>query len=160
MNYINRFIKISIAMLALLLFGSSCSNKPQEIHYGNDECIHCKMVIMDSKFSSELISKTGKAYKFDSVECLSSYLKVKGSNDEETLWVSDFSSSTWVNAKEAIFVKSEVIKSPMGMGLLAFKTEEQAKSHLSKYNGMIVSWDELSEFEMKGHSSTMPIMKH
>ncbi len=156
----NRVIKFSIAIVAIMVFGIACSNEPQEIHYGNDECAHCKMAIMDSKFAAELINEKGKAYKFDSVECLSSFLKVKGTNDGETLWVSDFSSSTWVNTKEAVFVKSEVIKSPMGMGLLAFNSLEKAKAHLSTYNGTIVSWDELSSFEMKGHSSTMPMMKH
>ncbi len=161
MNYLSRFIKISIAMLAILIFGTACSKEPQEIHYGSDECTHCKMAIMDSNFATELINEKGKAFKFDSIECLSAYVKVKGLNSaEETLWVNDFNNSTWIDAKKATFVKSEVIKSPMGMGLLAFNSIESARSHLSTYNGTIVSWDELSAFEMKGHSSNSPMMKH
>lgn|SRR5690554_5163833 len=153
--------KFFIALTAVLIAVSACSNKPHEIHFGSDECAHCKMVIMDEEFATQIVKKTGKAFKFDSIECLAAYTKEQQPKaTDQTLWVPDFATVEWVNANDAFFVKSEVIKSPMGMGLLAFKSNEAANNHINQYPGKIISWNELTGFEMKSHSETMNMMKH
>lgn len=153
--------KLLIALATMLIAVSACSNKPHEIHYGSDECAHCQMVIMDEEFATQIVTKTGKAFKFDSIECLAAYIKDQETSvSDQTLWVHDFSTSEWLNANEAIFVKSEVIKSPMGMGLLALNSNEAAKNHITQYPGKIVGWDELLSLEMKGHSESMKMMNH
>jgi len=153
--------KLLIALAAILIAATACSNKPHEIHYGNDECAHCKMVIMDEEFATQIVTKTGKALKFDSIECLAAYIKEQGPEaTDHTLWVHDFITAEWHNANVATFVKSEVIKSPMGMGLLAFDRKEAAKDHINQYPGKIIGWKELVNYEMKSHSETQKMMTH
>ena len=122
-----------------------CSQEPVDIHYGSDECAHCKMLISDERFTSQIVTKTGKALKFDAIECMAKYAgSHKSELQESVLWVSDFSGTTeWVNTNEARFIRSEVIKSPMGAGLLAVSSKELLEEHLARFKGEIVAWDDL-----------------
>jgi len=60
-------------MLCCLL--TACSHEPDPIRYGKDACAHCKMTIMDKRFSAELITAKGKVFKFDAAECMAGFLK-------------------------------------------------------------------------------------
>ncbi|MDR8393181.1 nitrous oxide reductase accessory protein NosL [Aliifodinibius sp. S!AR15-10] len=135
--------KITIG--ALLLLFAACSQQPAEIHYQSDECAHCKMMIMDPRFASQMVTETGKAYKFDAIECMEAYLE-EGNVESASakLWVNDFNNpGNWLDASEAIFIKSEVIQSPMGSSLLALESQQAAAAHLEEYPGETLSWDEL-----------------
>jgi len=61
---------IKSASIFLLL---SCSTGSQPINYGKDNCDFCKMTIMDQKFGTEIVTKKGKIYKFDSDECMRNF---------------------------------------------------------------------------------------
>jgi len=64
---------VAAAASFMLLF-ISCSTKPQPIQYGKDVCDHCKMTIVDQKFGGEIVTKKGKAYKFDDLICMAKFL--------------------------------------------------------------------------------------
>jgi copper chaperone NosL len=132
-------------LILIAAFLAGCSQEPVEIHYGSDECTHCRMMISDERFASQIVTETGKSLKFDSAECLAEY---SGDHKDELtqskFWVSDFSGNiNWVEVKQAVFVRSEVVKSPMGAGLLAFDKEESAQQHLSEFPGEVVLWSDL-----------------
>lgn len=133
-----------------LLWLAGCSQEPATINYGTDECVHCKMIITDSRFASELVTSKGKAYKFDSIECLAAFQQQEGSDMKDAvLWVSDFAApDKWVKVSEAIFVQSEVVQSPMGGALLAFATKREAELHLKEKPGKILSWAQVKELKM------------
>src|SRR5690554_2958900 len=129
-----KIIKHIILMLALSLAITACSQQPVEIHYGSDECAHCRMMITDNHFASQIITKKGKAIKFDAIECLAAYQK---ENREElgdaVFWISDYENpGEWLKAENAIIIKSEVIKSPMGASLLAVSSVEIADKHIQE----------------------------
>lgn len=124
---------------------SACSQEPAKIHYGSDECAHCKMMITDNRFAAQIVTETGKAIKFDAIECLADYA---GDNKPDLksakMWVSNFNNpGNWVEANSASIVKSEVIKSPMGESLLAFETKTEMQDHLSEYPGEPVGWQRI-----------------
>lgn len=136
---------IYILFLALIVLLSSCSQQPAEIHYGSDECAHCKMMITDNRFAAQAVTETGKSMKFDAIECMADYA---GENKSELqsaeLWVSDFNNPwEWININNAFLIKSEVINSPMGESLLALDTEKDMKEHLAEYPGERVEWQRL-----------------
>ncbi len=124
---------------------SACSQKPDEIHYGSDECAFCKMMITDSRFATQIVKETGKSIKFDAIECMADYAEENKSELEAAkMWVSDFNDpESWIEVGEAKFVKSEVVKSPMGESLLAFETEEERQQHLSEYPGKSIEWQSI-----------------
>ncbi|MDZ7805573.1 MAG: nitrous oxide reductase accessory protein NosL [Gracilimonas sp.] len=134
----------------MLLFATACSQEPVEIHYASDECAHCKMMITDEQFAAQLVTEKGKAYKFDAIECMAVYHRQnKDELSGSRLWVSNYNDpGTWLDAFEAQYVKSEVIKSPMGESLLALPTKEAAEEHIEERPGRMLLWDEVSQIEM------------
>lgn len=135
----------AILPLLFLLLLSACSQQPGEVHYGNDECAHCKMIITDSRFASEMVSSKGKAIKFDAIECMAEYA---GSHKTELNgakgYVSNFDHpGEWLALDKAIIVQSRNINSPMGAGLVALEDEEALKIHQEEYSGVQVKWQAL-----------------
>lgn len=137
-------LNINILGILLLLL-TACSQEPAKINYNSDECAQCRMMIMDSRFATQAVTSTGKAIKFDSIECLASYIKEhKAELEDAKYWVNNFRNpGSWVKAEQAEYVKSEVIKSPMGRSLLALKTHDEVNAHLDEYPGKELSWEEL-----------------
>jgi copper chaperone NosL len=147
--YLFKALKI-IAVIGLLLLVTACSQEPAEVHYGSDECAHCKMMITDNQFAAQIVTDKGKAYKFDAIECMAVYHRMnKDELTESMLYVSNYDEpGNWLNAKEAQFVKSDVVNSPMGESLLAFPTKEEAEKHVSERPGKLLKWAEVSQTEM------------
>ena len=66
-----KMTKIISGLLSIVsfLFLISCSTEPEPLVYGTDICHNCKMTLMDNKFGAELVTKKGKVYKFDDMNC-------------------------------------------------------------------------------------------
>lgn len=138
---------IPFALLAFILLLQACS-KPTTvpIAYAKDNCDQCMMTISDQKYGSELVTNTGKAYKFDSPECLAAFYneeaKVKKA-DVHSLWVTDFvHPGELIDATTAIYWESDMLRSPMGMNYSAFKTQEALDAAKTSYPGTQKTWND------------------
>ncbi len=139
----NLIKKLIFIAPAVILFLVSCekSNKPVPINYGVDECAYCRMKITDPRYGSELLLKTGKPYKFDSIECLAAfYIENKEKLPIASLWVPDFLTKTFIKAQTAYYLHSKNLPSPMSLNLSAHKTKENLEKVKSKYGGEELSW--------------------
>lgn len=137
------FLLFTLPFLSLLF--SSCEVKQQPIAYGQANCQHCQMTVSDKRYGSELVLKTGKAYFFDSAECLMQYVQENAEMNEKAqlLLVTDFSKpETLVEAPKAVFLQSKNLPSPMGMFLTSFGTEAAAKEMQAQQGGRILKWEE------------------
>jgi copper chaperone NosL len=114
-----------LATLAFALLGAACSSGPVPIAYDQDACDYCRMQISDPRYGGELITRTGKVHKFDSIECLASfYATLQDSATVRSLWVSDYRKpGTLIPAREALYIHHEGPGSPMGRGLLALQSD-------------------------------------
>jgi copper chaperone NosL len=138
--------KLSIIVVVFsLLLTVSCKVEPKEINYGQDHCVHCDMTVVDKSHSAEYVTKKGKAYMFDAVECM--VMKVNQDKNEDQmkfLLVADYANpGELVDAKTATFLISEKIKSPMGANLSAFSSKESAEKFLKESGGKLFTWDQL-----------------
>ncbi len=138
-------IRIISPLVLLLVLMAACSQEPAEIHYGSDECEYCKMMITDNRFASQAVTETGKAIKFDAIECMGQYTQEHKSEMESAeMWVSNFEEpGSWVSLSQAQLVQSDVIKSPMGAAYLALPSTEKAKQHISEYPGRLIEWQDI-----------------
>ena len=135
---------ISYSVLFLTLI--SCSNQPEPISYGEDECEFCKMMIMDKRYGAELVTDKGKIYKFDSIECLVGHIDNKNldKSDYSSVWVGNYSNpGNLVDAQKAIYLKNDEIRSPMGLNVLAVENQDQYNSIFSQNGGMQLDWNNL-----------------
>ena len=139
-------IKTTMILLLLISMLSACSNGPKTINYGTDGCDFCKMTISDKRFGGELLTRKGKAYKFDDMHCINSFLQsnVIDSADIAEIYLVDFSRpGTFIISEESIFLKSEDLRSPMGGNIAAFKEKDSMAKFLQQYPGESLSWHEI-----------------
>jgi copper chaperone NosL len=137
---INKLISRNAIMASLLLM--ACQSGPEPISYGKDNCRHCKMIISDNRYGSEVVTKKGKVYKFDSVECLASYLHEHTDTEAQLLLVTDFNNpGTFIETSQARFLQSEQLPSPMGMNLTALAGEDAARQLAGEKGGEVLTWE-------------------
>ena len=136
-------------VLFLLLFlAASCSVKERPISYGTDDCDYCKMTIMDHRYGAELVSQKGKVYTFDAAECLVEYLLHNeiSAQDATYLLVTSYTEPDHLtDAKNATYLVSKEMPSPMGAYLTAFSDGEIATEYHEEKGGKLYTWDELFE---------------
>lgn len=122
----------------------TCTPTPQPIEFGTDPCAHCKMTIVDKPFASELVTKKGRVFKFDAIECMIQYIQENKDLESGLLLVNDYNQpGEWLNAEDATFMISKEIPSPMGGYLSAYSTNEEAQSIQSQKGGELLTWDGL-----------------
>ena len=128
---------------ALLLLFVACRGgdvKPVDLETG-DSCAFCRMAMSGREFAAEIIPTGGEALKFDDIGCSLAYLREHGELRSSVIFVNDFELRKWLPARDAWFVKSESIKTPMGGGIIAFSNREKAEAALTKYSGVISRFD-------------------
>ena len=139
-----KIISLLILMFFILI---SCSVEPKVIKYGDDHCFHCDMTVVDKTHSAQYVTKKGKAYMFDAVECLT--MKINQENNErdlEFILVADYvNPGKLVDAKKATYLISKKIKSPMGANLSAFFDKKIADEYLEKHGGKLYTWNSLKQ---------------
>ncbi|WP_299823836.1 nitrous oxide reductase accessory protein NosL [uncultured Pontibacter sp.] len=136
----------SIATLTFLAVLSACSVEPKPIPYGEANCTHCNMTVSDNRFGAELVNDKGKPFYFDAAECLAAYLVKQPELQQSAsfVMVTDYTNpGNLVDAKNAHFLQSEAIQSPMGMNLTAFADELTAKQMEQEHGGRILTWDQV-----------------
>lgn len=131
-------MKLLIISILLITGFSSCSDSPEtgpsEIYYGEDVCIRCKMIISDKKFASQYRNKSGEIYKFDDTGCMFEYIMDENLQpDELEIYVVDHETGRWIEGKQARYVHTEEIKTPMGYGIVAFSDKDAAVEFSKKY---------------------------
>ena len=135
--------QIIIAILAIFIL-NSCSKEPQPIAYGDDKCDFCTMNIMDKPYGTELVTSTGKVYKFDSSECMLGYMNENQSTEFAHILTNTMDKpGELADAKTCSFLISENLPSPMGANITAFSTKALAKEAQSEYTGKVYTFDEL-----------------
>lgn len=98
-----------IIAATLLISLLSCKAEPEPLRYGEDACHTCKMTLMDKKFGAELVTKKGKVYKFDDVNCMLTFYNSGEIDSREFAYrlVVDFSQpTTLIEAADAFYLKS------------------------------------------------------
>ena len=141
---IKKIFLLLVAPAFLLLVSCEREVKPVPINYGQDECEYCRMKITDPRYGSELLLKTGKAYKFDSIECLAAYyIENKDKNKIHSLWVPDFLTKQFIPAEKAYYLHTKNLPSPMGMNLSAFKNIQELEKVKKQYGGEVLNWEQV-----------------
>lgn len=104
------------------------------------------MSIADGRFAAELISKKGRCFKFDDLQCLIDYKKEKSSTEFKAIYVNDFEKNNeLIDAAKAYFVHHEELRSPMGGNFAAFTQQDKAIQFAKARNSLIQTWQEISE---------------
>jgi copper chaperone NosL len=138
-----------VSVLTLILFFfilTSCTKKAEEINYNNDECDYCRMQISDNRYAAQIIVKSDKVYKFDSIECLIGYSLVKNLTDSDSMKfiVSDFlNPGRFIDVGKSFFVHNDKFMSPMALNVQTFSSQSDCEKFVEENGGKEISWDDV-----------------
>jgi copper chaperone NosL len=142
-----------LAFTLLLVILTSCKPEAEKIIVGKDVCAECKMTVADPKFGGEIVTKKGKVYKFDDVQCIAKFLHHRGvelSDIDQTLFVNYNDPSRFIKVGAAEFVVSSLIRSPMGGNAIAFPDKQSAVKKSVDYEGSkVTNWSTLYNILVK-----------
>ncbi|MDX5584073.1 MAG: nitrous oxide reductase accessory protein NosL [Aureibaculum sp.] len=137
-------MKKLVGFLLVLNLLFSCSIEPSKIEYGKDACHYCKMTIVEETHAAEIVTKKGKPYKYDAIECLLNDFENREEKDIALFLVTDYlTPKKLIDAKTATYLISKNIKSPMGANLTAFIQKENAEKYATNGTNKIFNWEEL-----------------
>jgi copper chaperone NosL len=102
------------------------------------------MTIVDKQHAAQIVTKKGKAFKFDAMECMVNHLKEVDLATIELFLINDYQApGELINATKATFLISKEIPSPMGEYLSGFQSRVEAENVEAENKGKLYSWNEL-----------------
>ena len=135
----------TILPIVLLLFALSCSPAEQviRVQYLKTECGYCRMVFQDKAFGAEMQLDSDSVLVFDATECLAAYMisnRLRPSRVRK-IWSVDYSRpTTLVDAREAWYLRSDKLPSPMGVNIAAFRSKAESDSAYTRIGGDAMDW--------------------
>jgi copper chaperone NosL len=145
-----------LSLLVLVACGGGAAEAPPEIRYGEDVCDQCHMIISEPAFATAYVSEDGATRRFDDIGEMFLYIAESGEAVREA-WVHDFDDESWLKTDEATYVHDPALMTPMGWGLAAFRSAEQAQAYQAQNGGALYSLTELQTTIEAGkiHPGTM-----
>lgn len=138
-------MKSLLIFMGITLICISCNVQPEPIAYGHDACHFCKMTIIDQTHAAQLVTKKGKQFKYDAIECMVNNIQENYAPEQlSTILVANYSNAgEMIDAKTAHYIISSEISSPMGANLSAIPTQTKAEELQKAYKGTLYTWDTL-----------------
>ena len=135
-----------VSSIAFTLIVASCSTEPETLVFGTDICHFCKMTLMDNKFGAELVTKKGKVYKFDDMNCFLNFYNsgYEDMTEVQHKLVIDYSNpGKLIDAANSFYIKSSEIRSPMNGQVAAFETKASMDTFKKQWKGIFLGWGEV-----------------
>ena len=106
------------------------------------------MVISDKRFGAEILTKKGKVYKFDSIECMHRYHKKHTAHlGADLQFFFEISAKLYelIECLKAIIMEHKQIRSPMGRGYFVFDNMDALNKTIPKdqQSQKALDWKEL-----------------
>jgi copper chaperone NosL len=106
------------------------------------------MTISDERYGSEIVTKKGRVYKYDAIECMAAAVLV-GDVDTESvamlLTIDHANPTVLVDATSAVYLHSSTLRSPMGMNLTSFSERTAATETVERHPGELLTWHQAKE---------------
>jgi nitrous oxide reductase accessory protein NosL len=149
-------------LLLFLLVLSACASSataepaPPTIHYGEDVCELCGMIISEERYAAGYITADGQQHIFDDIGDM---FQAQPANNQEIVafFAHNYENNQWIRAEKATFVQSKGLRTPMASGLAAFESAEKARTFAAEVQGELMTFSEVSAYYK---ANPMPEMKH
>jgi copper chaperone NosL len=122
----------------------ACGQAEPAIEFGQAECAHCRMNVVDKQFGAALITQKGRQYVFDDISCMVKHVQ-SGTIAEGQVsdwYVCDHSApGTLIDATQALYLHGPSFRSPMRGDVAAFRSEEQRNLAKGKASDEAIDWE-------------------
>jgi copper chaperone NosL len=127
---------------------------PPTIHYGEDLCELCNMIISEERHAAAYLTDDGHGHAFDDIgDMLRAHLEMQ--EEATAFFVHDYEDRAWIRAEKAHYVLSENLTTPMASGLAAFSAPEEAQALAAELQGQVLTFDELKTHYQDMSAMTM-----
>ncbi len=147
MRRANACVLAAAALLALDACDRAPDRSPPAIRLGEHECDWCRMLISDERFAAALVfEQDGRVVKlaFDDINCVYSYLSDNMGTPAHTVYTHDFETRAWLNARDAIFVHSDKLETPMAAQLAALSSRAAAERVAQRFPGAYLTIEDVA----------------
>lgn len=138
----SRFVLMVIVISIVAIGCTTTEETLPRIRYGEETCDRCRMIISERRFASAYRTTDDILRKFDDLGCAVLH-RAEQSEEIKQFWAYDYEETAWLDRSQAFFVHSKDLLTPMGYGIVAAKTEKEARRLAEKNNGQIVEFDQL-----------------
>jgi len=117
---------------------------PPAIHLGNSVCDQCNMIISDERFATATIISGPRGPEprlFDDFNCQINY---ETEHAEQTVlgrWSHEHDDSQWLATKDAYFLISPRLRTPMASQAAAYISKEAAEQAKEEHGGEIMAFE-------------------
>jgi hypothetical protein len=145
-----------LAVMAVLVMGRARQQNNLTILTGNTDRIavpielgryqdtQCGMPIEHLEDAAQAVAPDGRTWFFDDVGCLALWLKTNRKRQEMTLWVYTRDTSTWVDARQAWYSRTDATTMEYGFGAYAERQD------------VFVNFDTMVAMMQRGENLTNP----
>jgi nitrous oxide reductase accessory protein NosL len=129
---------VLVAALALTGGCRAAADGPPAIELDRTVCSRCGMLVSETLFAAASRDPHGSVRVFDDIGCLR---KAYAPGDEKsmTFWFHDARNGDWIEGRQAVFVESASLVTPMGGGLLAFRDRHAAEADAAARHGRVIA---------------------
>jgi copper chaperone NosL len=143
---------VAVGVAALPGGNGGGKSGPPAIRYGEDICDTCRMIIADTRHAAAWRDGHGRAARFDDIGCMVTLLRSEDPGSAAALFAHDYDDESWLDVRDATFVISPEIKSPMAYGIAAFATPAAAEAAAASLGGKVYDWPGVVQNAARGGS--------
>ena len=151
MTSFSRLVALGAGLAVLAGFAlTSCSGAPDELeppemHYGEDLCTLCSMIISEERYAASIAYRSDGDVHHMLFDDLGELFDAEVPDHSEVeYYVHDAGTLEWIDARAAFFLQSDDLRTPMEYGLAAFADEARAREFFKEYPGEILSFEDLA----------------
>lgn len=104
------------------------------------------MIINERRYAAAWRTAGGEVKRFDDVGDLIACYRAQNPPENVSFWFHDYDSATdevWLQSKDAFFVKSSRLRTPMGHGIVAVGSRSRATELARETDGSVVEFEEI-----------------
>lgn len=160
-------ITFAACLTITLLFYQAATATPDTPQVISDDltCGKCGMYPANyPQWQTQIIFNDGSLSAFDGCKCMfgfmynmNSYDTAHKMDDIAKIWVRDFNSGEWLDAKSAHFVVGSDVMGPMGKELIPFQGQNSAESFQKEHGGQLAGFDTINMATLKPLMGKMPM---
>ena len=127
-----------VTTTAMSACGASADGPP-EIVVDRTACAQCGMLVSELAFAAAYRVPGRPARAFDDIGCLLDALAQEPQRTDVQLWFRDAADAQRIEGRQATFVQSPELRTPMGGGIAAYRDRDAAARTAVQHHGRVVA---------------------